>query len=133
TLPWPDRQLHPNARVHYMARARAAKAARSAAMCRALTAGWHRVKLPESGRLHLWLTFYPPDRRRRGDDGPLIAMKAARDGLADAPGIDDHRIVSHPYVHDVPTKGGEVVVRLTLPPGEEVAARRLNRTCSPTT
>lgn len=111
-LPWPSRSLHPNARVHWAAKAKAAKAARKAGFILTTQAGWSRVKLPD-GRLHLWIDFYPPDRRCRDDDGLLSSMKAARDGIADALGIDDHRFVSHPYVKDEVRKGGEVRIRIT--------------------
>ena len=110
-LPWPDRALHPNARVHWAQRARATKAARFCAW--ALTgeavqkAGLRTV--PE-GKLHLMLDFYPPDRRRRDDDGLLAAFKAARDGIADALGIDDSRFVSHPCLMDEVVAGGQVRV-----------------------
>ena len=111
-LPWPSRDLHPNARVHWGKRGKATKAARAGAHLLALEAGWHRMALPE-GRLHLWIDFYPPDRRRRDDDGLLASMKAARDGIADALGIDDARFVSHPYLREDTRPGGEVVVRIT--------------------
>jgi len=111
-LPWPNRVLHPNARVHWAALARARKAARSEAYLLALGAGW-RVGTAPQGRLHLWIDFYPPDRRRRDDDGLLASLKAARDGIADALQIDDARFVSHPFVRDEVRKGGQVVVRIT--------------------
>lgn len=111
-LPWPDRKLHPNARVHWAVKATATKRARNTACLLALEAGWKALPLPE-GRLHLWMDFYPPDKRRRDDDGLLAAMKAARDGIADALGIDDRRFVSHPLVKDEVRKGGEVRIRIT--------------------
>ena len=112
TLPWPDRTLHPNARVHWAKLANAKKAARAAAHMLAVQAGANGAKLPE-GRLHLWIDFYPPDRRRRDDDGLLASMKAARDGIADALGVDDSRFVSHPWVKDEVRKGGQVVIKIT--------------------
>jgi len=111
-LLWPSRDLHPNARVHYHRKAKAAKAARQEGMVIALASGWHRFTLPE-GRLHLWIDFYPPDKRRRDDDGLLASFKPYRDGIADALQIDDNRFVSHPYVKDEVRKGGEVRVRIT--------------------
>lgn len=114
-LPWPDRKLHPNARTHWRAKARATRLARGDAFIFARAAGWHTFPLPE-GRLHLWLDFYPPDRRRRDDDGLLASMKAARDGIADALKIDDARFVSHPCVMDDVVQGGKVVVRITGAP-----------------
>lgn len=115
TLPWPDRALHPNARVHWSKKAKATKAARWLAYMTALEAGWHRQALPE-GKLHLWLDFMPPDRRRRDDDGLLSSFKAYRDGLADALKIDDHRFVSHPYVNGNTHPKGCVIVTITPEP-----------------
>jgi len=111
-LPWPSRDLHPNARIHWSVKARAAKAARRDAYLIAKAAGWGRRKWPD-GRLHLWIEFYPPDRRRRDDDGLLSSVKPHRDGIADAMGIDDCRFVSHPWVKDEVRKGGEVRIRVT--------------------
>ena len=112
TLPWPDRVLHPNARVHWTKLAKAKKAARELAYYAAVQAGYKGAKLPE-GRLHLWIDFYPPDRRRRDDDGLLASLKAHRDGIADALCVDDHRFVSHPFIKDEVRNGGEVVIRIT--------------------
>lgn len=122
TLPWPDRKLHPNARTHWAAKAKATKAARYQAWLYAMAINWQAITLPE-GRLHLWMDFYPPDKRRRDDDGLLSSMKAARDGIADALGIDDNRFVSHPYVKDEVRKGGEVVIRITGGPDDSALAQ----------
>jgi crossover junction endodeoxyribonuclease RusA len=57
------------------------------------------------------ITFYPPDRRRRDDDGIIGSFKAGRDGIADALGVDDH--VFRPAYHFAePVKGGLVVVSI---------------------
>lgn len=114
-LPWPDRMLHPNARPHWAVKSTATKAARHNAQLLALEAKWNRLELPE-GRLHLFWDFYPPSRRRFDDDGLLSSMKAARDGIAEALGIDDNRFVSHPMRHDEIRHGGEVYVRITGAP-----------------
>lgn len=111
-LPWPDKALSPNARVHWGERGRAARAAREHGHLAAVEAGWHVAEIP-AGRLHLWVTFHPPTRRRPDDDNMLARFKAWRDGLADALGIDDARFVSHPFVSDEVRKGGQVVVRIT--------------------
>lgn len=111
-LPWPPRDLHPNARIHWARKAKATKLSRLATKIIVKAGGWTAAELPE-GRLHLWFDFYPPDKRKRDDDGLLSSMKAARDGIADALGIDDSRFISHPYVKDETRKGGEVRVRIT--------------------
>lgn len=115
-LPWPSKDLSPNARTHWAKRAKAAKAQREQARLLAIAAGWRGAALPD-GRLHLWIDFYPPTKRLPDDDNMLARIKPARDGIADALGIDDKRFVSHPLVRDAPVKGGAVVIRLTGGPG----------------
>lgn len=110
-LPWPDRALHPNARGHWAKRANAARTARSMGrfeMRRQNPNGFVMV----ATKYHLHLDFYPPDRRKRDDDGCLSSFKPYRDGIADALGIDDNRFVSHPRVMDEVVKGGLVRVRI---------------------
>jgi crossover junction endodeoxyribonuclease RusA len=111
-LPWPSRDLHPNARGHWSKRAKAAKAARYEAGVRTLGAGWQGATLPE-GRIHVWIDAYPPDRRHRDTDGVLSSLKAALDGIADVLGVNDRLFVPHPFLHDEPRKGGEVRIRIT--------------------
>lgn len=111
-LYWPSRDLHPNSRVHWSKRSKAAKAMRGHACLLALAAGWGRENVPE-GRLHVWIDAYPPDRRRRDADGLLSSLKAALDGVADALEVDDRRFVPHPYIKDEVRKGGEVRIRIT--------------------
>ena len=111
-LPWPSKDLSPNARIHWSRRAKAAKAARHEAYLLAVAAGWPSLKFAD-GRIHLWIDFYPPTRRMPDDDNLLSRFKPARDGIADALGVDDRLFVSHPYVHPTPRKGGEVRIRIT--------------------
>jgi len=109
TLPWPPKDLSPNARRHYMAHARAKKKYREACRILALAAG---VKaLAGAERLHVELTFYPPDRRPRDQDNMLAAMKSGLDGLADALGLDDRKFKTTFQVAD--QIGGMVKVELS--------------------
>lgn len=111
-LPWPPRVLSPNARVHWSVKSKAAKLYRSQCYWICKQSG---LVAPETdGRLHLWIDFYPPDRRRRDDDNIAASFKSARDGIADAIGIDDNRFVCHPWLKD--ETGGVVKVRITAGP-----------------
>ena len=85
-LPWPSRDLHPNARKHWTAKARATKAARVEAGWAAKAAGVKRIA---AGSLAVTAVFSPPDNRRRDTDGMLSSIKAYFDGIADVIGIDD--------------------------------------------
>lgn len=111
-LPWPHKDLSPNARVHWRQKAQTTKNVRRSAMVMALLADWRGDELPE-GRLHLYVTFHPPTKRMPDDDNMLARFKPYRDGIADALGIDDKRFISHPVVSEEVRKGGQVVVRIT--------------------
>lgn len=111
-LPWPSKDLSPNGRVHWAKKAKAARSEKHQAFLLTRAAGWHLAKLPES-RIHLWIDFYPPTARMPDDDNMLARFKAARDGIAQALGIDDQRFISHPNVRGEKRAGGQVVVTLT--------------------
>ena len=88
TLPWPPRDLHPNARVHYMALSREKRAYRDACYWLTKQAG---ISIAPDARPEIAITFVPPDRRRRDVDGMLSAIKSGLDGFAQAAGCDDSR------------------------------------------
>lgn len=116
TLPWPDRKLSPNARVHWRAKAPVtAKARKDAALATyaALGCGLRTVRdaLAGEGKIPLEVRFYPPDRRHRDDDSMVSSFKAARDGIADALGVNDRRFRPH-YVFEDAEKPGRIEVRL---------------------
>lgn len=115
TLPWPSSSLSPNARGHWSKRAKAAKNARNLALttCKAISLG----KGIASHKIHLWINFFPPDKRCRDDDNLLAMIKPYRDGLADYLGIDDSRFVSHPVVSD--QTGGYVRIHLIGDPAND--------------
>lgn len=114
TLPWPPKELNPNFRAHWSRRSKAAKAYRRACHVLTLEAGIRGVDW--EGDIHLWIDFYPPDRRHRDDDNMVAALKAGRDGMADAMGLDDKRFRIHPYVKD--EIGGMVKIRITPGPAQ---------------
>lgn len=103
TLPWPPKELTPNAKRRKHWRVYQPIAKRYRADC-ALLAKAARV----SGVITS-ITFCPPDRRRRDDDGMIGAFKAGRDGVADALGCDDHTFRPSYHFSD-PVPGGQIVV-----------------------
>lgn len=110
TLPWPPKELSPNARIHWAKKAKASRAYRNECFMLARVAG---IEAKWDGPIHLWVTFYPPDRRRRDDDNVYASFKAGRDALAEAMGIDDNRFRYRPFLHDKVRTGGEVVISIT--------------------
>ena len=110
-LPWPPKELSPNARVHWAQKAGKAKRYRQDAcvltLCQINRAGINWI---ESYALHL--TFCPPDRRRRDLDNMLASIKPGIDGIADAIQVDDQHF-SLTLKRGEPTKGGEVIAVIT--------------------
>jgi len=112
-LPWPAKELSPNARHHWATAARAKKAYRS--RCRELGKGQALASAKDGAQSVLVsLTFFPPDKRARDWDNLLASMKSGLDGLADAMGIDDSRWRLSFDVSDVPEKGGLVLVTVEV-------------------
>lgn len=109
-LPWPPKQLTPNfkRRKHWSAYRKPSSDYRTACRC-IVNAGLAHAR---GARFKLCsVTFYPPDHRKRDDDGMIGAFKAGRDGVADALGCDDHTF--RPTYHFAePTKPGKIVIRL---------------------
>lgn len=106
-LPWPPRELHPNARPHHFACASAAKAYRTQAYWLAKSA---LLTAPDDGDILLIVTFHPPSNR--GDtDGMFSSIKAGLDGLADALGVNDRRF-SFTIRRAEPVKSGQVVITI---------------------
>lgn len=113
-LPWPDKRLSPNARIHWRAKTKPKAQARADgayATFAALNGGLReaRAALHGDGPIALTVTFYPPDRRHRDDDNMIGAFKHLRDGIADALAVNDRRFRPH-YVFAEPEKPGRVEV-----------------------
>lgn len=107
-LPWPDRRLSPNAREHWVKKAKAAKNARQSAYLHALEAKAVRL---DAERMKVSLTFHAPDKRRRDTDNAISSMKSALDGIAEATGIDDSKW-QLAFAWGDPVPGGAVQVQL---------------------
>lgn len=109
-LPWPPKNLSPNARVHWSKKSSAAKVYRQQCWALAMEAGvQHHDWI---GSVDVYIEFYPPDKRRRDDDNLVSSFKSGRDGLANAMGIDDSNFFTHPRLMN--ETGGYVLVRLAM-------------------
>ena len=103
-LPWPPKELSPNARVHWAIKARAAKKYRLE--CWAIFS-CHRAWL--RGRRSFSLTFHPPSRLRIDLDNCVARVKYLIDAMADLTGIDDSEFALT-ICKGEPRKGGAVFV-----------------------
>lgn len=99
-LPWPPKELSPNARVHWGAKSRATKSYREYCFLRA------RKMQPSK---HLRITFCPPDLRPRDRDNIISSFKAGQDGIARAWDVNDNVFVIH-YSFGEVHPGGRVIV-----------------------
>lgn len=105
TLPWPPRELSPNASgVHWGTKARAFKAYRTD--CWAVFAG-NRSKL--RGRSSFAVTFHPPSARRHDIDNCFASIKACIDALSQITGIDDSEF-QFTIAKGEPRTGGAVII-----------------------
>ena len=87
-LPWPTKDLSPNARGHWAIKARAKKQYRALCAWQAKSQGLTHI---DAERLHLKITFVPPNRRARDLDNLLASIKSGLDGLCDVLGVDDSK------------------------------------------
>ena len=110
-LPWPDKALSPNARLHCRVVAGAKKAARADAFKATLATAPAAVRRYVAGdyKIDLQVWFYPPDKRHRDDDNMIASFKAARDGIADGLKVNDRRFRATYHFGD-PEKPGRVEV-----------------------
>lgn len=111
-LPWPSKDLSPNARLHWSRKARAVKIARLEAW-EATYQAIHRDKFrvePDT-MIDLYIEFHPSDRRRHDLDNCLARCKGYLDGIADALKINDRFFRLHIQMGDA-VKGGQVSVTI---------------------
>jgi crossover junction endodeoxyribonuclease RusA len=115
-LPWPDKRLSPNARLHWRAKAALTKKARADTAVLALEAAGAslsaiRRAMAGEGPIPVVFEFYAPDRRHRDQDNIIASTKAVADGLADALRVNDRRFTpSHTF--GLPEAPGKIIVEL---------------------
>lgn len=119
-LPWPDRRLSPNARVHYMHKARLVRTARELAGWQALhqMSAQERQAIREGDeKINVEFRFYPPDKRYRDDDNMVALVKSYRDGVADGLLVNDRRF-KPVYIFEDAAKPGRIEIVFPNPQGE---------------
>lgn len=110
-LPWPHKDLSPNARVHHMKRHRMAKRAREAANW--IACGCYIP--PEAKEVLVTITASPPTRRAFDDDNFIARCKPYLDGIADAAEINDSRFRIQALRRGEIVKGGNVRFEIEVP------------------
>lgn len=110
TLPWPPRELSPNARLHWSKVAVAKRKYRAACWALTLNASPSFIPQKSDSKLRVHLLFVAPDRRSYDLDGLLSRMKSGLDGVADALKVNDKRF--RPSIDISDDIGGMVKVRI---------------------
>lgn len=103
-LPWPDKVLSPNARVHWAVKARATKNHREWAHWASRPFG----PILDDGDLYVTIIAYPPTRAAFDDDNFKTRCKAFTDGIADGLGVNDSRFRLQPLQRGAVVKHGNV-------------------------
>ena len=112
-LPWPPRELSPNAHVHWTRSAEAKQTAQAQGCYQTMADKWEgQWGYTELTAFEATYTFHPPDKRKRDIDNFLASMKHYQDGVCAALGIDDSRIKRTVIEWGAVVKGGKVVLRL---------------------
>ena len=118
TLPWPVKQVWPNYRQshHWRKYWKQVKAQRETAFILAAEQiGRQTVPRDCPGPWLVHLDIYPPDLRKRDEDGMEGACKSAIDGIADALRVDDSRFTTTRTIHPPRRPHGAVVITVTAP------------------
>lgn len=111
TLPWPPKELSPNARLHWAQKAKHAKNYRRA--CWALTKAANSAAVWD-GPIHVRMVFWRPQNRSYDLDNLIASMKSGLDGIAEALGVNDSRFHLHASLSDV--MEGVVKIRISETP-----------------
>lgn len=111
-LPWPDRDLSPNARVHWARKAKKVKASRWVAFGRTTFGSIGSILVPAPNGLSVAYTFHPGTNRRRDLDNLIASTKAYTDGIAQALAVDDSTFRLSYKMGEL-TKPAKVLVEIT--------------------
>lgn len=111
TLPFPDSRLSPNRRMDRRWITNVRQMARNTGYFLTKDANLH---VPDKTPLHLYLTFCPPNHRRRDIDNLLSASKSTLDGMFQALGVDDSNVKLITMGMGKVVKEGQTVVRLEV-------------------
>ena len=118
TLPWPAKEVFPNFRYshHWKKSWKQVQAQKDLAFWLASEQiGRQEVPRDHEGKWPVHLDIYPPNLRRRDEDGMEGACKSALDGIADALRVDDSRFTITHTIHPPRRPHGAVVVTVTAP------------------
>lgn len=111
TLPWTNRLLSPNARVHWAVKRKLVEQAKHWAYLAVFEQRKGEHAKP-AGKINYRCSFFPPDRRPRDEDNLIASLKSSLDGIAMALNVNDKCFhILEPIVGDA-KKPGRVEIDL---------------------
>lgn len=108
-LPWPPKELSPNARLHWARVSKAKKSYRHTCHLETLAQAGRQQLTDQPVLVHL--EFFRPTRRPMDWDNLIARMKAGLDGMSDALKINDRQFRLSMKVAD--ETGGFVLVKIS--------------------
>lgn len=111
SLPFPDPRLSPNRRRQHRWNTDIRSRARSSGFWAAKESG---IQIPDRTPLHLFITFCPPDNRKRDLDNLLSSSKSSLDGIFQALGVDDCNVRRTTLEIGNRIKGGATLIQIEL-------------------
>lgn len=109
-LPWPPKELRPNANSPGNWRRKSEAAKKYKSSCFYLAKAKPVPKIEHWTALEIF--FHPPDNKRRDLDNMLAQIKAALDGISQAWGINDRLFRPITIDFATPVKYGKVVIAI---------------------
>jgi crossover junction endodeoxyribonuclease RusA len=110
-VPWPMRELSPNARKDWHSKAKMIAIQRQAGLFEAIMA---KMRIPKDELLQMTVNFYPPSYRRYDIDNLLAAMKPTIDGIFEATDANDHQIKRITLNMGEKYKDGQVIITIEV-------------------
>lgn len=120
-LPWPAPPITANQRNHWRKQAELVKAVRTSIHTHISLGQFTGVPWPVmADHVHVYLDYWPRDRRRRDEDNIAPTLKAAADGLVDAGVVaDDTPAYMRKHMPTIHEPDGDPRVVLTVRLGEK--------------
>jgi crossover junction endodeoxyribonuclease RusA len=112
TFPWPNHDLHPNARVIWQVKQLRVKTARKDGYWLTMACETRWAFTGFVGAMEVLYTFHSPNKAHRDIDNLIANMKPTLDGVMDALGTNDNQVKRVIGEWGPVVKGGEVVMTL---------------------
>ena len=112
-MPIPPLALRPNGRPHWAVKAKASRIQRTEAKLRTLQVS-RKLDLTGEKVLHIKNTWFKKTKTRMDGDNASASLKAARDGIAEALGVNDSIFVNWPTKFEVDKENPRVMIEVYI-------------------